>query len=346
MATVRFTHVQKIYANGFHAVHDFNLDIRDRELVILVGPSGCGKSTTMRMVAGLEDISEGSIAIGERVVNGVLPKDRNVAMVFQDYALYPHMTVEENMSLSLRLKGVPVTTIRKTVSTTAETLGLTQHLGSYPRQLSGGQRQRVALARALAPAPKLLLLDEPFAAVDAKVRGELRRWLRRLHDEMHVTSVFVTHDQEEAFAVADRVVMVNQGKVEQVGRPIDIFESPESEFVARFVGEVNIVAADVIAGRARAGQLLVKADGIDDGMRVRLIIRSYDMKFWRDDAAGIGIVRRIIPLGDRVRVEAEVPEVGDLFAHFPRRSSLLRGVEPGCRIAIEVTRARAYSAEG
>jgi sulfate transport system ATP-binding protein len=211
----------------------------------------------------------------------------------------------------------------------------------YPSQLSGGQRQRVALARALAPEPRLLLLDEPFGAVDAKVREELRRWLRRLHDEVHVTSIFVTHDQEEAFAVSDRVMILAKGRLEQDGAPTDILDEPRSEFVARFVGEVNVFPSTVTDGHAALGPLRLAIPEIASGTPVHLVVRAYDIKMWRQDDGPARAIR-VLPLGDRVRIEAEIDGVGPIFAQFPRRSSLLVGVEPGCRLGFEVTTVRAW----
>jgi sulfate transport system ATP-binding protein len=220
-----------------------------------------------------------------------------------------------------------------------------QGLGDrMPTQLSGGQRQRVALARALAPRPKLLLLDEPFGAVDAKVREELRRWLRRLHDEVHTTSIFVTHDQEEAFAIADRVLIIQKGKLEQAAAPTEVLDDPATEFVARFVGEVNVFDGIVKGGHAWIGPIETPVNGHADGTKVRLVVRAYDLKFWVDPQ-GPAQVRRVLPLGDRVRVEAELLDGAPIFAQFPRRSSLLHGIEPGSRIAVEVTHARAWPAE-
>jgi len=342
---IRVEHLSKRFGD-FAALDDVSFAVPSGDLVALLGPSGGGKSTILRVIAGLEAADSGAVYLDGERVDHLHARQRKVGFVFQHYALFRHMSVGENIAFGLDVQGMAKREQKARVEELLHLVGLAGFGGRFPAQLSGGQRQRVALARALAPSPKLLLLDEPFAAVDAKVRAELRRWLRRLHDELHVTSVFVTHDQEEAFSVADHVVLVNEGRVEQVGRPSDIFEEPESEFVARFVGEVNIVEALVHGGKARAGKLTAAVEGVADGARVRLIIRSYDMKFWRDDEGGIGVVRRIIPLGDRVRVEAEVPGVGDLFAHFPRRSSLLRGVEPGRSIAIEVTRARSYPLAG
>jgi len=236
MATVTFTSVNKIYSNGFRAVRDFNLDIKDRELVVLVGPSGCGKSTSMRMVAGLEDVSEGTIKIGNRVVNTVPPKDRNIAMVFQDYALYPHLTVEENMCLGLRLKKVPADVIRKKVTEAAEVLGLTQYMKNFPRQLSGGQRQRVARGRAIVRTPDVFMFDEPLSNLDPKLRNTMRVQIKKLHQQLDATMIYVTHDQIEAMTLGDKIVVMNQGVMQQVADPISLYEMPANKFVGGFIG--------------------------------------------------------------------------------------------------------------
>jgi sulfate/thiosulfate transport system ATP-binding protein len=326
----------------FTAADDVSFDVRSGELVALLGPSGGGKSTILRIIAGLETPDGGIVRFDGERVEHLHARARKVGFVFQHYALFRHMTVAENIAFGLTVRGQARTQCQRRVEELLQLMGL-QGLGNrVPAQLSGGQRQRVALARALAPQPRLLLLDEPFAAIDAKVREELRQWLRRLHDEMHVTSIFVTHDQHEAFTLADRVVLINAGRVEQTGPPVEILDDPQTEFVARFVGEVNVLEGVVRHGQAIVGDLHVPVNGIEHGSGVRLIVRAYDLKFWRS-ADGVATVRRVLPLGDRVKVEAGIDGAGSLFAQFPRRSSLLRGIEPGCRIAVEVTRSRAYS---
>jgi sulfate transport system ATP-binding protein len=250
--------------------------------------------------------------------------------------------VAENVAFGLRVRGRKKPQQRRRVAELLELMGLGGLQDRYPTQLSGGQRQRVALARALAPEPRLLLIDEPFGAVDAKVRGELRRWLRRLHDEVHTTSIFVTHDQEEAFAVSDRVIIVQGGKVEQAGTPSEILDEPASEFVARFIGDVNVFDGHVRDGRAWIGPLETPPVGLEDGP-ARVVVRAYDLKLW-NDPKGIGTVARVMPIGDRVRVEANLDHGGPVFAQFPRRSSLLNDVRPGSRISVEITRARAWRA--
>ena len=220
-------------------------------------------------------------------------------------------------------------------------MGLQGLDGRLPSQLLGGQRQRVAVARSLAPRPRVLLLDEPFSAVDAQVREELRRWLRRLHEELNVTSVFVTHDQEEAFSVADRVFVIRDGRLEQAGMPLQILESPATEFVARFVGDVNVLDGVVLDGAFRWGSLEIPVDGRPDRTAVRIVVRSYDLEFLREDP-GMATVQRVLPLGDRVKVEALVDGGGSLVAQFPRRSRLLGGVEPGARVRVRPTDSRVF----
>ncbi|MFN8573281.1 MAG: sulfate ABC transporter ATP-binding protein [Gemmatimonadaceae bacterium] len=327
----------------FLAVDDVSFSITSGSLVALLGPSGGGKSTTLRIIAGLESADSGTVAFNGESVTHTHPRERKVGFVFQHYALFRHMTVGENIAFGLDVLKVPRPEQRARVAELLRLIGLDGYAGQMPSQLSGGQRQRVALARALAPRPKILLLDEPFAAIDAKVRQELRGWLRRLHNETGVTSIFVTHDQEEAFALADRVLVINKGRLEQDGTPVEIMDKPKTEFIARFVGEANVIPARAAEGRAVAGALNVSVPNLEMSGDVHLVIRSYDIKFWRDDQ-GVATVHRLVPLGDRVKVEALMDGAIPLTAQFPRRSSLLRGIEPGCRIAVEVTQARAYAA--
>ena len=339
---IRVEHLNKQFGE-FVAVNDVSFEVPEGELVALLGPSGGGKSTILRIIAGLEEPDSGLVALDGAVVNELPPRERRIGFVFQHYALFRHMTVAENIGFGLKVRGVSKADRRDRVNELVNIMGL-QGLGDrLPSQLSGGQRQRVALARSLAPRPRLLLLDEPFAAVDAKVREELRMWLRRLHDDVGVTSVFVTHDQDEAFALADRVLVINRGRLEQDGRPDEILDSPATEFVARFIGDVNVLDVDIAGGIAAVGKLRVPVNHGHPDVRSRLVIRTYDLKFWRSDE-GPAVVRRVIPLGDRVRVEAAIDGAGPLFAQFPRRSSLLHGIEPGARIEVEVTKVRAYKA--
>ena len=235
MAEVALRNVQKLYDDVL-AVDNVSLDIPNQEFVVLVGPSGCGKSTTLRMIAGLEDITDGEIAIGGDVVNDVPPKDRDIAMVFQNYALYPHMTVFENMSFGLRLKHYPKDEIEKRVQEAARILDIKELLDRKPRQLSGGQRQRVAMGRAIVRNPKVFLFDEPLSNLDAKLRVQMRTEIKRVHQKVRTTTVYVTHDQVEAMTLADRVVVMNRGKIEQIGAPNFLYHSPATRFVAGFIG--------------------------------------------------------------------------------------------------------------
>ncbi len=235
MAEVTLKNVKKQYDNGFVAVHDFNLEIKDKEFIVLVGPSGCGKSTTLRMIAGLEDISDGEITIGENVVNDMEPKDRDIAMVFQNYALYPHMSVYENIAFGLRLRRVPNEEVHEKVCRAAEILGITELLGRKPKQLSGGQRQRVAIGRAIVRVPKVFLMDEPLSNLDAKLRNQMRAEIIMLREKIQTTFVYVTHDQTEAMTLGDRIVIMKDGYVMQVGTPQELFNHPANIFVADFI---------------------------------------------------------------------------------------------------------------
>ena len=254
MAAIVLDKLNKHYGALHHAVKDVDLTIADREFVALVGPSGCGKSTTLRMIAGLEDISSGEIRIGDRVVNNLPPRDRDVAMVFQSYALYQHMSVYDNLAFGLRNKKVPESEIKAAIDRAAEMLGLHELLKRRPRQLSGGQQQRVALARAIAFSPTVVLFDEPLSNLDAKLRAEMRVELRELQRRLGITSVYVTHDQEEALAISDRVIVMHVGGIEQIGTPEDIYHRPKTRFVADFVGSANLIEGRVIgAGRPANG---------------------------------------------------------------------------------------------
>jgi multiple sugar transport system ATP-binding protein len=235
MADVNLRRIVKRY-DDVEAVRGIDLDIKDQEFVVLVGPSGCGKSTTLRMIAGLEDISDGEIIIDGDIVNDVPPKDRDIAMVFQNYALYPHMTVHENMSFGLRLKRFPKAEINRRVEEAARILDINELLDRKPRALSGGQRQRVAMGRAIVRNPKVFLFDEPLSNLDAKLRVQMRTEIKRVHQKVPVTTVYVTHDQVEAMTLADRVVVMNKGRIEQVGAPQQLYHSPKTKFVAGFIG--------------------------------------------------------------------------------------------------------------
>ena len=236
MSRVKLTDVKKIYNGGVVAVHDFNLDIADKEFVVFVGPSGCGKSTTLRMIAGLEEISEGTVEIDGVVVNDLQPKDRDISMVFQNYALYPHMTVFENIAFPLRLRKTPNEEVFQKVKEVAEILGITEYLNRKPRALSGGQRQRVAIGRAMVRNPKVFLMDEPLSNLDAKLRNQMRAEIILLRKRIDTTFVYVTHDQTEAMTLGDRIVIMKDGYIKQVGTPDEVFDWPKNLFVAEFIG--------------------------------------------------------------------------------------------------------------
>ncbi|KAA0695764.1 sn-glycerol-3-phosphate ABC transporter ATP-binding protein UgpC [Neorhizobium sp. P12A] len=258
MASVSVTNARKSYGH-FEVLHGVNIDIRDGEFVILVGPSGCGKSTLLRMIAGLENITDGQIAIGAHVVNDVAPKQRDIAMVFQSYALYPHMTVEANMGFSLRLAKAPKEQIRKRVRDAAQILGLEPLLDRYPRNLSGGQRQRVAMGRAIVRQPQVFLFDEPLSNLDAKLRVQMRSEIKQLHQRLRTTTIYVTHDQIEAMTMADRIVVMRDGSVEQIGSPLELYDRPVNLFVAGFIGSPGM---NLIRGKISAsGPLNFVADG-------------------------------------------------------------------------------------
>ena len=245
MANVSLRHIYKIYDGGVTAVTDFNLEIADKEFIILVGPSGCGKSTTLRMVAGLEDISKGELYIGDKLCNDVAPKDRDIAMVFQNYALYPHMTVYDNMAFGLKLRKMPKDEIKRRVGEAARILGIEQYLDRKPKALSGGQIQRVALGRAIVRDPKVFLLDEPLSNLDAKLRVDMRNEIRRIQQEAGITAVYVTHDQSEAMAISDQIIIMKKGIVDQIGDPHTIYYRPVDEFVADFIGESNFLRGKI-----------------------------------------------------------------------------------------------------
>ncbi len=247
MASLSLKDVCKVYPNGFQAVKNFNMEIEDKEFIIFVGPSGCGKSTTLRMIAGLEDISSGTLKIGDKVMNDVEPKDRDIAMVFQNYALYPHMTVYDNMAFGLKLRKVPKDQIDKQVKEAAKILDLTQLLDRKPKALSGGQRQRVAMGRAIVRQPKVFLMDEPLSNLDAKLRVQMRTEIAKLHQRLGVTIIYVTHDQTEAMTLGSRIVVMKDGVVQQIDSPQNLYDNPCNLFVAGFMGSPQMNFIDATA---------------------------------------------------------------------------------------------------
>lgn len=293
MSELNLEHVKKVYPNGFEAVQDFNLDVKDGEFVIFVGPSGCGKSTTLRMIAGLEDISSGDLMIDGKRVNDLDPKERNIAMVFQSYALYPHMTVRENMEFPLKIAKLPKDEIDKRVAEAAKTLGLESLLDRKPKALSGGQRQRVAMGRAIVRHPKVLLMDEPLSNLDAKLRGQMRVEISKLHEKLGSTIIYVTHDQTEAMTLGDRIVVMSDGEVQQIDTPSNLYKYPVNKFVAGFIGSPQMNFMDcvikedgdkiyltvgndnILISDSKAKRL--KAKGYKNGQTVILGVRPEDL---------------------------------------------------------------------
>jgi len=310
VAGVGFDGVTKVYPGAVVAVDDLTLEVADGEFLILVGPSGCGKSTALRMVAGLERISAGTIAIGDRIVNDVPPKDRDIAMVFQNYALYPHMTVEKNLAFGLRRRRTPRDEVRRRVGEIAGMLGLEDLLGRRPGQLSGGQRQRVAMGRALVREPAVFLLDEPLSNLDAKLRVEMRAELKRLQDRLGITTIYVTHDQVEAMTLGERIAVLADGVLQQVGSPQDVYDHPRNVFVAGFIGSppMNLLRGKATGGRVVAGDLELEDTHVPDG-DVLVGIRPEDLHPAGDDHPGPRLEVRvdvIEPLGDEVLVHGSV----------------------------------------
>ena len=272
MAGLTLKNIYKKYPGGVVAVSDVNLEIRDKEFIVLVGPSGCGKSTTLRMIAGLEEISEGELYIGDRLVNDIAPKDRDIAMVFQNYALYPHMTVFENMAFGLKLRKVPKDEIERKVNEAAKILDLTHLLERKPKAMSGGQRQRVALGRAIVRSPKVFLLDEPLSNLDAKLRAQMRTEIAKIHKKLGTTFIYVTHDQTEAMTMGDRIVCMKDGFVQQVDTPQNLYENPVNKFVAGFLGspQMNFIDAEL---KEEYGQYIVEFGATNGrGNRYQIIV--------------------------------------------------------------------------
>ena len=253
MADLQLKNIYKRYAGNVTAVSDFSMDIEDKEFIILVGPSGCGKSTTLRMIAGLEEISEGELYIGGKLMNDVAPKDRDIAMVFQNYALYPHMTVYDNMAFALKLRKTPKAEIKRRVTEAAKILDIEALLDRKPKALSGGQRQRVAMGRAIVRSPKVFLMDEPLSNLDAKLRVAMRTEIKKLHDRLGTTFIYVTHDQTEAMTMGTRIVVTKSGIIQQVGTPNDLYHSPCNQFVAGFIGSPQMNFVDVTINKTDSG---------------------------------------------------------------------------------------------
>jgi multiple sugar transport system ATP-binding protein len=310
MATVSIRTVRKSFG-ATEVLHGVSVEIEDGAFVILVGPSGCGKSTLLRMIAGLENITGGEIAIGGRVVNNVAPKERDIAMVFQNYALYPHMTVRENMAFSLSLAKVAKTVIDQQVNRAAQILGLTQYLNRYPRQLSGGQRQRVAMGRAIVRDPQVFLFDEPLSNLDAKLRVAMRAEIKELHQRLTTTTVYVTHDQIEAMTMADKIVVMNSGRVEQIGAPLELYDRPANLFVAGFIGSpaMNFLKGHVEDGAFRVengATLPLPGNGKGNGSNGLPAVYGVRPEHFQLDPSGLPAVVHVIePTGSETQVMAE-----------------------------------------
>jgi len=360
MAQVVLEHVSKEYPGGLQAVRDMCLRIADREFVVLVGPSGCGKSTTLRMVAGLEEVTTGTISIGGRVVNHVPPKDRDVAMVFQNYALYPHMTAYKNMAFALKLRKVPRADIDRRVRQTAQVLGISELLDRKPRALSGGQRQRVAVGRAIIREPKAFLFDEPLSNLDARLRVEMRAELKRLHRQLQTTTIYVTHDQEEAMTLGDRIVVMKDGWVQQCGTPLDIYHFPANRFVAGFVGtppmnflDGRLEAADgstwFLLGRMRLrlpeekARVLAGHLGKDVvlGVRPEAMSLHGEGRFAGRDNVLSTQVSVVEPLGEKMDVHAAAEGLPQLVARVDAQAD----IEPSQGISLRLDMRRVHVLE-
>jgi sulfate transport system ATP-binding protein len=336
----------------FTALGNVSLTIPSGELVALLGPSGCGKTTLLRIIAGLESPDSGRILFNGEDTTSSHVRDRKVGFVFQHYALFRHLTVFDNVAfgLSVRPKQTrpPKQVIKDKVMELLRLVQLENMANRYPSQLSGGQRQRIALARALAVEPQVLLLDEPFGALDAQVRAELRRWLRKLHDEIHVTSVFVTHDQEEALEVADRIVVMNKGKVEQVGTPDQVYENPATAFVLNFLGNVNLFHGRISQGQAELGGLQVDSNGYagaDDAPAVAYV-RSHDIEIERgkvDETSIKAVIRQILKLGPSVRISLTVEGNSEAIeAEMTRDKFMLLGLQQGEEVYVRPLQVRVF----
>ncbi len=344
--TITVTNITKRFGS-FTAVDDVSLEVPGGELVALLGPSGSGKTSLLRILSGLEQPDEGKALLDGVDLGSQSARQRNVGLVFQHYALFRHLDVFENVAFALRVRKRPEAEVQARVT---ELLRLVQLEGlgrRMPSQLSGGQRQRIALARALAAQPKVLLLDEPFGALDAQVRAELRGWLRRLHDEIHLTTVFVTHDQDEAFEVADRVVVMNHGKIEQVGTPTAVFEHPANDFVMRFLGHVNILEAELEPGRARVGGVVVALPQHDEQLprAGRVYVRPHEVEIARAPGDGTvpARVTRVTPLGAGLKIELIVPAIGGSVradVDWERGSAL--ALRDGDDVHLSLRRARVF----
>jgi len=323
------------------AVKDVSFSVQEGELMALLGPSGGGKTTVLRMIAGLEVPTAGDVFIRGLRVNDLSVQERNIGFVFQNYALFKNMNVFKNIAFGLKIKKWKRADVKARVAELLDLFGLAGLDKRYPHQLSGGQRQRVAIARALAPKPSVLLLDEPFGAVDAKIRQELREWLVKLHHDLNVTTIFVTHDQEEALEVSNRIVIFSRGHLEQVGTPREVYEQPANEFVARFIGVMNVLDAEVTGGVARVGELQFPGEGQPDGTRMRIGFRPYAVQISND--LGLfpyrAVLRHTFFLGIMLRLEFELPSGLLLRSRMTKEEYVQLGLADGREFSFQI---RAY----
>lgn len=358
MASVKLVNVNKVYDGGVHAVHDFSIDIKDGEFIVFVGPSGCGKSTTLRMVAGLEDISYGEFYIDDVLMNNAAPKDRDIAMVFQSYALYPQMTVYNNMAYALKLRKVPKEEIDKRVQEAAKILRLTPYLDRKPRNLSGGQRQRVALGRSIVRRPKVFLMDEPLSNLDAKLRVAMRSEIVRIHEEVGATTIYVTHDQIEAMTMASRIVVMKDGFIQQIGEPNEIYQHPANLFVAGFIGTpaMNFLYGTLENGKfaikgceqkinMRADEMQLLANYVGHGMvygiRPENLIYEKDERFAQFKDASFEIEVGIVELlGDILNVHGKIGDT-EVVVKVPNKYTIKE--HDHIKVAIEYTYARFFN---
>jgi sulfate transport system ATP-binding protein len=343
---------KRFAAQGAPAVLAACFEAPSGGITTLLGPSGSGKTTILRIIAGLESADEGKVLVGDEDITRVPVRKRGFGFVFQNFALFAHMTIRENVAFGLRVRRAAKADIKSRVE---ELLGLVQLEGygdRYPSQLSGGQRQRVGFARALAPHPKLLLLDEPFGALDARVRVELREWLRRLHELTHLTTLMVTHDQEEALDLSDRLVVMDQGKIHQVGTPKEVYESPASSFVASFVGSANVLHGRVLEGRAQIGATSLDAPvNTTDGAQVRAIVRPHDIRIERpareksnvsESHRASGSVRRIVDLGTHMKLDLGLTTRELVVVHISRKEFELLALKVGESVLVDLDSARVF----
>ena len=328
-------------------VNNVSFSVKEGELIALLGPSGGGKTTVLRLIAGLEVPTAGDVLIRGRRVNDVSVQHRNIGFVFQSYALFKSMNVFKNVAFGLQIKKWKRADIHARIEELLALFGLEGLEKRYPHQLSGGQRQRVAIARALAPKPSVLLLDEPFGAVDAKIRQELREWLVRLHHDLNVTTVFVTHDQEEAMEVASRIVIFSRGRLEQVGAPREVYDQPANEFVARFIGVMNILEPEVRQGVARVGELEFPAHGQPDGQKLRIGFRPYAVQISSDltQYRYHAVLRHTFFLGIMLRVELELPSGLVIRARMSKEEYAREGLEDGREVSFQLRQYRVLARE-